>query len=220
VLITHAHPDHVAGLTEWVGTADVPIMALPAVDALMRASEEPKRAQWQPVYKEEWNDHWTFPTRLVQDGRAITFDGVTYRVHDVGPGGDCDANSLWVIEPEPRAAFVGDLVFNGLHAYMADDHVLAWLANLERARTLLSQVEILYPGHGALGALDLLEAQRAYLLAYCGAVKELACRQPTLSEEAKGHLTACMQRLRPGAGLTFLIAHSADAVAAELAGRH
>jgi glyoxylase-like metal-dependent hydrolase (beta-lactamase superfamily II) len=219
VLITHAHPDHVAGLTEVVGTGDTPILALRSVVDLMRATETAKHAQWKPVFKEDWIDQWTYPTWLVQDGEAVTFDGVTYRVHDFGPGGDCDANSVWIMESTPGAAFVGDLVFNGTHVYAADDHVLAWLANLERARALLAGVATLYPGHGAPGGPELLDAQRDYLLAYCRAVKELAGGQPALSVEAKELLVARMQALRPGAGLTFMIALSADAVAAELAGR-
>jgi len=92
------------------------------------------------------------------------------------------------------------------------------LANLEQVRTLLADVPTLYPGHGQPGRLDLLDAQRDYLLAYCAAVKELAAGQPSLSEEAKEQLVARMEQVRPGAGLTFLIGLSADAVAAELIG--
>jgi len=219
VLVTHAHPDHIAGLTELVGTADVPIIALATVARLMHATEDAKRAQWGPIYKDEWISHWTYPTRLVQDRDAITFDGITYRIYDLGPGGDCDANALWIIEAEPRAAFIGDLAFNGTHVYTADDHILAWLANLENARTVLADVPTLYPGHGAAGSLDLLDAQRAYLLAYIAAVKDLSGGAPALSEEAKGELVARMERVRPGVGLTFMIALGADAVAAELVGR-
>jgi glyoxylase-like metal-dependent hydrolase (beta-lactamase superfamily II) len=218
VLITHAHPDHVAGLTEVV-TDGTPILALRSVVDLMRATEAAKHAQWKPVFKEDWIDQWTYPTRLVGDGETVTIDGITYRVYDLGPGGDCDANSMWIMESTPRAAFVGDLVFNGTHVYAADNHVLAWLANLERARSLLAGVPALYPGHGAPGGQELLDAQRDYLLAYCQAVKELAGGQPALSAEAKELLVARMQALRPGAGLTFMIALSADAVAAELTGR-
>ena len=105
-----------------------------------------------------------------------------------------------------------------MHSYTADNHLLAWLANLEQVRTLLADVPTLYPGHGQPGGLDLLDAQRDYLLAYCAAVKELAAGQPALPEEAKGQLVARMEQVRPGAGLTFLIGLGADAVAAELIG--
>jgi len=154
----------------------------------------------------------------VHDGDRVTFDDVTYRVYELGPGGDCDANSLWIVETSPKAAFIGDLVFNGTHSYTADNHLLAWLANLEQVRNLLADVPILYPGHGQPGGLELLDAQRDYLLAYCAAVKELAAGKPSLSQEAKEQLAARMERVRPVAGLTFLIGLGADAVAAELAG--
>lgn len=220
VLLTHAHPDHVAGVTELVGSVDTPIVALASIDALMRTTEAAKRAQWGPVYQDEWIEQWTYPTRLVHDRDTLTFDGVTYRVYDLGPGGDCDANSLWILESDPQAAFIGDLVFNGTHVYTSDNHLLAWLANLQRARTLLAAVPTLYPGHGQPGGPDLLDAQRDYLLAYCAAVKELAAGQPALSEEAKRRLVARMAQVRPGSGLAFLIGLGADAVAAELAGGH
>jgi glyoxylase-like metal-dependent hydrolase (beta-lactamase superfamily II) len=221
VLLTHAHPDHVAGVTELVASADVPIVALASVEALMRATEAAKHAQWQPVFGEEWITRWAYPTRLVRDQETVTFDGVTYRVHDLGPGGDCDANGIWIAEGASRVAFVGDLVFNGTHVYLADDHVLAWLTNLEIAHDLLADVETLYPGHGAPGHVDLLDRQHDYLLTYCRAVKELAQGQPTLSDAAKGALQARLERSYPGRSLNFMIALSADAVAAQLAGsRH
>jgi len=116
VLLTHAHPDHVAGLTELVGKAPTPIVALASVERLMRATEAAKRAQWGPVYQDEWIGQWTYPTQLVHDRDRVTFDDVTYRVYELGPGGDCDANSLWILETGPKAAFIGDLVFNGTHS--------------------------------------------------------------------------------------------------------
>lgn len=217
VLLTHAHPDHVAGLTEVVGEAGVQIVALESVEALMRATEAAKHAQWAPVFKDEWIGSWTYPTRLVRDLDTVAFDGVSYRVHDLGAGGDCDANGIWVAEAEPPVAFVGDLVFNGPHAYTADGHILAWLANLEITRELLAGAATLYPGHGSPGGLDLLDAQRDYLLAYCRAVKELAGGRPALTDEAKRRLVARMEAVRPNAGLSFMIALGADAVAPELA---
>jgi glyoxylase-like metal-dependent hydrolase (beta-lactamase superfamily II) len=218
VLLTHAHPDHVAGLTNLVADGSTAIVALAAVADLMRATEAAKHAQWKPLFGDDWIDRWTYPTRFVRDGETVEFDGVTYRVHDLGPGGDCDANSIWVLEGTPRVAFVGDLVFSGTHVYTADDHVLAWLANLEYVRRLLAGAARLYPGHGNPGGLELLDTQRDYLLAYCAAVKDLAQGQPMLTEEAKQRLVERMQAFRPGAGLEFMITLGADAVAAELTG--
>ena len=220
VLVTHAHPDHVAGIAELTSGRGVPILALASVDRLARTFEGPKRVQWKPVFGEEWIDTWAFPNRIVRDGEPVTFDGVAFRVHDIGPGGDCDANSLWLmhVDSQPAAAFVGDLVFNGTHSYLADGRLLAWLANLERARDLLAGVRALYPGHGVPGSLELLASQQAYLLAYCAAVRDLADGQPALAEAAKQELVARMERYLPDAPLRFMVALGADAAAAELAG--
>jgi glyoxylase-like metal-dependent hydrolase (beta-lactamase superfamily II) len=122
-----------------------------------------------------------------------------------------------VIDAEPRAAFIGDLVFNRTHAYIADGRISAWLVNLDRARTLLADVPTIYPGHGGQGTLKLLNAQKEYLLAYRAALSKLSNGMPTLSDDAKQQLTTRMQNFLPEAPLSFLIAHSADAVAFEIA---
>jgi glyoxylase-like metal-dependent hydrolase (beta-lactamase superfamily II) len=216
ILLTHAHPDHVAGTTNLVNSPEIPVVALESIEKLMRSTEEPKRLQWGPFYKQEWIDKWTYPNRLIKDRERIVFDGLTYRVHDIGPGGDSDANSIWIIENEPKVAFIGDLIFNGTHSYIADNHISEWLKNLEKARDLLRDITIFYPGHGKPGSIDLCESQKRYLLAYCDAVKELSNKKPKLTDEAKKELTKKMEEFLPGVTLTFLIAHSADAVAQDL----
>jgi glyoxylase-like metal-dependent hydrolase (beta-lactamase superfamily II) len=220
VLVTHAHPDHVAGLTNIVNSPDVPILATESVKRVMRATEAAKHAQWSPVFGAEWITHWTYPNQLVADATAVIFDGVTYRVHDMGAGGDSDANALWVIEGESPAAFVGDLVFNGTHCYLADGKILRWLTNLKRMRLLLDDHTILYPGHGQAGGLDLIDQQRDYLMAYCTAAAELAAGVPVLDEAATQKLIAQIERYRPNAALSFMIGLSANAVTAEMSAGH
>jgi glyoxylase-like metal-dependent hydrolase (beta-lactamase superfamily II) len=219
VLVTHAHPDHVAGIANLLSDSGAPVVALESVRDLMRATEEAKRAQWGPVYGDEWIPRWVYPDRMVENGEAVTFDDASFRVYEVGPGGDCDANSVWVLEDEPAAAFVGDLVFNGTHSYIADGSVLRWLANIERFRALLEGVTTLYPGHGRAGGVELLDAQKDYLLAYCAAVLEVAGDSAATDERAKEELAGRMRRVLPGAPLEFMIGLSADAVAAELNGK-
>ena len=220
VLLTHPHGDHVAGITELVRSPEVPILALPSVEKVMRETEDEKHAQWGPVFGDEWIPKWTYPNHFVEDRETVEFDGVTFRVHDLGSGGDSDANSVWIIENGgPRVAFTGDIAFNGTHSYMADGHVLAWLANLENVRALLTDVEKIYPGHGAAASLDLLETQKAYLLTYCAAVKELSDGAPALTETTGEELERRMEEYLPDAPLKFMIDLSAVAVATELAGR-
>jgi len=217
VLVTHPHPDHVAGLTNLVGSDRTPIVATRPVVELMRSLEEPKRKQWTPVYGSEWVQRWTYPNLVVASGERLTFDGVRYSVLDLGAGGDSAANSAWFIESPRRTAFLGDMVFAGTHSYVADGHVLAWLANLERLERLCREMELVFPGHGAPDApARLIGRQREYLLRFVSEVKELSAGAPRLSEDTKRELEARMTSFAPGAGLTFLISLSADAVAREL----
>jgi len=218
ILLTHPHPDHVAGVTYLVTPSEnIPIISLESVERIMNATEAAKHAQWTPIFKEEWINKWTYPNRIVKDQETVTFDGLTYKVYDFGPGGDSNATSVWVLENGSNVAFVGDLVFNGHHPYIADDHILDWLKNLDKARDLLTNTTTIYPGHGKPGSLDLIDSQKKYLLTYIDAVNDLSGGKSMLTEEAKGNLTQRMEEYLPGGGLSFLIAQSADPVAAELA---
>jgi len=219
VLVTCPYPDHVAGITNLIAGEDVPIYATRPVLNLIRSLEEPSRQQWAPMLNGEWVPSWTHPNRTVEDGQAITIDGVILRVHAIGSGGETDANCIWTLGAPPRAAFVSDLIFHGMHAYIAERHLLAWLANLERVEALCSTCDLIFPGHGSSASPgEVLRGQRAYLLRYAAQVKELSRGRPQLTDEAKQELTARMEAYLPGGGLSFLVALGADTVAAELAG--
>jgi glyoxylase-like metal-dependent hydrolase (beta-lactamase superfamily II) len=217
--VTHPHPDHVAGITNLVGREPTKIVATQPVLDLVRALEEPKREQWTPVFGEEWVQRWTYPNTIVESGDALTFDGVTYSVLDIGAGGDSEANSVWFVDSPRAAAFLGDLTFDGTHAYVADGHLLAWLANLARIERLCAGMDVVFPGHGRAGApAKLLAAQRDYLLTLASHVKELAGGATRLPDEAKKELERRMVEYLPGGGLAFLIGMSADPIARELEG--
>jgi hypothetical protein len=137
----------------------------------------------------------------------------------VGPGGDSEANSVWFIEAPGRTAFLSDLTFNGTHSYVADGHLLAWLANLSRLEARCAGMNIVFPGHGAAAAPQaLISAQRSYLLTLAGHVKELANGRAALSDDDKKELERRMVAYLPAGGLTFLIGMNADPIARELNG--
>ncbi|WP_310395282.1 MBL fold metallo-hydrolase [Hymenobacter sp.] len=218
VLLTHGHPDHVAGVTNLVAGLDVPVVALASVRDLMARTEAAKHAQWAGMFGAEWIPAWTYPTQLVHDQEVLEFDGVTFRVHDLGAGGDCDANAIWVLESEqPPVAFVGDLLFNGYHTYMADGAVLRWRANLTQFRPLLAGMARLYVGHGPAGDARLVDQQLAYFDHYCAALLEITRGGGQLDEAATAELTARLTRAYPDYGLQFMVGLSAPRVAVELA---
>ena len=69
------------------------------------------------------------PTRLSMDGDTVTLGDIKLSVVDLGAGGDCDANSIWLLNDSPHA-FLGDFIYHQNHTYMADGNILRWLANL------------------------------------------------------------------------------------------
>lgn len=215
VLLTHGHPDHYNGVALLIEGQQVPVVATAAVDRVIRENDAAKEQQWKPMFGGEWPARRAFPSRIVADGETVTFGGVSFTVHALGPG-ESHADSYWVVEGGAKLAFIGDVVLNGVHAYVTDGHTTAWLANLARLEKELAGYT-LYPGHGASGSTELLAEQRRYLEAYRAAVRRLAGGRPALTNEAKAALLAEMKRILPTDRLEFLVGLGADAVAAELA---
>jgi len=168
------------------------------------------------VFKDEWPSPRTFPTRTIANGESLAFDGVRFTVHDLGPG-ESHRDSIWIASaPGWSAAFIGDVVLQGVHAYLSDGHSTAWLKNIERVRGLTRGASAIYPGHGEPGGAELFDQQHDYLVAYRKKVAELAAGRGKLSEPEKERLEAAMLDTLKTERLRFLIKLGADPVAKEL----
>jgi glyoxylase-like metal-dependent hydrolase (beta-lactamase superfamily II) len=215
VLLTHGHPDHYNGVTDLLNGADVPVLSTSGVDQVIRADDAAKEVQWKPVFAAEWPAKRTFPSRIVEDGETVTFDGVSLTVHDLGPG-ESHFDSYWILETGTRAAFIGDVAFHDMHSYMSDGHSSDWLSHLDELQAGLSGVTILYPGHGAPGSAELFDQEREYIQLYRQTVGELAQGEATLTEASKMELMTTMKAHLPTDSLDFLIQLGADPIASEL----
>jgi glyoxylase-like metal-dependent hydrolase (beta-lactamase superfamily II) len=146
ILLTHGHPDHYNGVTALIEGRTVPVYATAPVAKVIRDHDAAKEAQWKPVFKDEWPPRRSFPDRVAADGQRLTFDGMTFVAHELGPA-ESHADSYWELVGPERAAFIGDEVLAGSHAYTNDGHTASWLANLDRLSRDLDGARI-YPGHG------------------------------------------------------------------------
>jgi glyoxylase-like metal-dependent hydrolase (beta-lactamase superfamily II) len=215
VLVTHPHPDHYNTITQLLAGEDVPVIAHRDVDREIRAKDDAKRAQWGPMFGEEWPASATFPSRTVTDEESLEFGNLRFTAWDFGPC-ESESQTVWLLG-DGDIAFVGDLAFNGTHAYLADGRTDAWLKALDRAEEALAGAHQLYLGHGAPGVPAVFADQRRYLLMAREATGRVASGRAQLSEDEANRVTSLMERYLPSAPLSWLVGAGAPAVAAEIA---
>ena len=212
VLVTHAHPDHYGGIVELVADDDVPVVATAGVDAVIRRDDALKEEILRPMFGEEWPRRRAFPDRTVSDGERIDLGGVTFTVLDLGPG-ESPHDSIWFLGDDRATVFLGDQVYDGKHAYLADGFFEDWLGHLERLHRELPVDATLYIGHGGPVTPAQLDVQREYVESFVDAVRRGDWSQP---DAARAAVIERMTRLLPTDELRFLMELSIEPVAARL----
>jgi glyoxylase-like metal-dependent hydrolase (beta-lactamase superfamily II) len=215
VLVTHPHPDHYNTITELLAGQEVPVIAHRDVEREIRAKDDAKRAQWGPLFGDEWPASATFPNRTVVDEESVELGDLRFTAWDFGPC-ESESETVWLLG-DGDTAFVGDLAFNGTHGYLADGRTDAWLRAIDRAEEALAGVHTLYVGHGPPTGPAVLAEQRRYLLMAREAIARAAGDRAQLSEDEVNRVTSLMERYLPAAPLSWLVSAGAPAVAAELA---
>jgi glyoxylase-like metal-dependent hydrolase (beta-lactamase superfamily II) len=215
VLVTHPHPDHYNTIGELLAGEEVPVIAHGDVDREVRAKDDAKRAQWGPMFGDEWPPAATFPTRTVADEDSVELGDLRFTAWDFGPC-ESESETVWLLG-DGDVAFVGDLAFNDMHAYLADGHTDAWLRAIDRAVEALAGVRTIYVGHGAPAGPAVFAEQRRYLLMVRETVGRVAGGRARLSDDETARVVSAMERYLPSAPLSWLVGAGASGVAAELA---
>lgn len=105
----------------------------------------------------------TFDERMTLHGTRRAAGLVTY-------GGGHTGSDGFLYLPEEHIAFLGDLLFVGVHPYLPDGDAEQWMRILERVEML--PIETAVPGHGAVGTLADSALVRRYIGDLLGMARE------------------------------------------------
>lgn len=212
-IVTHGHPDHYVGAAEIIADSGAPLVATTGVAAAIRRDDEARARRWQSSFEDDWPPERLIPDRVIGSGDSIFLAGARLCAHEFGRG-ESDCDSVWVLEDS--VAFIGDLCFNGVHAFMNDGHSLKWLETLRLLETSYGHLHA-YTGHGADGPLGpMCVAQSNYLKTYRAAVMDLCGDDGSFDERAKEVLRERMIEFLGDDRLAAFITAGATAIAAEL----
>ncbi len=212
IIITHPHPDHFNGTCRLLRLAKVPVYATQATIDGVHATAEAKRAQWKPAYGADYPDSTCAPDHALAIGASWVIDGVTFEARDYGPG-EALTESI-VLAPALHAAFVGDLIYNRVHPWLAEGRSVQWLAQLDRLEREIPADWTLYPGHGDSAGIAVIAAQRDYIRDFRERTQAVL-KSTGLTEDAKRSVVEGTRRLHPDWALEMLIPINAEAVAKE-----
>jgi glyoxylase-like metal-dependent hydrolase (beta-lactamase superfamily II) len=210
VVITHPHPDHYAGAAEILGEHDLPIVATTAVDHVIRRDDDLKNTIVGPMMGDEWPTRRQFPNQTVAPDSSVRLGGIELAVAELGPG-ESEVDTIWRLDE--TTLFAGDVVYNGMHAYLADGHWREWLALLSRLEKGLSNDAVLHVGHGDPGTKAMLADQRRYIDSFVDAI---ASNADAVAAGNHAPVLQAVQALLPTDDLLFLTDLSIEPVLANL----
>jgi glyoxylase-like metal-dependent hydrolase (beta-lactamase superfamily II) len=210
VVITHPHPDHYAGVAAIVGDQDVPIVATTAVDQVIRRDDELKNSIVGPMMGDEWPTRRQFPNQTVAPDTSVQLGGIELTVTELGPG-ESEVDTIWWLDGS--VLFAGDVVYSGMHAYLADGHWREWLDLLSGLEKELPNDVVLHIGHGEPGTKTLITRQRRYIDTFVDAI---TANSEAVAAGDHTRVVQEMQALLPTDDLLFLADLSIDPVLAKL----
>ena len=161
VYITHAHPDHYFGL-EYLKSKFPAVKVLASQKTIdeIRKTGEGKLKFWSTYYKDDLPKNIVLPELMSE--KSFKVNGVDVETYEFV---DAESESSTVFSvPSNKALLTGDLVYSGVHLWLAEGRPDGWLKSLARFQGVnFKGVEAVYPGHGKNGGRELFDANVRYI---------------------------------------------------------
>jgi len=198
VFITHGHPDHYLGLAEILSAFPRARAFSNAATAIAIARDGNKaRDYWKRSLGDDIVDRVIIPEVLRT--REIELEGDAIRVIEMRDSSESARPSVLYLR-QRGWLFSGDLVYSGVHLWLAEDRPKKWRVALDELGAL-GQIDMIYPGHGEAGSAGLLERNRTYLTRFM----ELTRKTGDAEELIEG-----MEDLYPAHQLPFFLRRAAE----------
>jgi cyclase len=181
-VVVAARPVKAALLAEW--PADLAADAAKAKERLAGAQKARADARakndawaeheaflWATAFRIQANDERKAPRTpdVLVDG-PLSFDGPQHVVDVLPVGPAHTAGDVLVVVQDVGVVFAGDVVFVGMHPYIADGSVPGLKAALARVRSLAPRVVV--PGHGRVADVRAVDDMERWLKALQDAVAD------------------------------------------------
>lgn len=214
VIISHSHPDHFNGTPMIVeGLGDVPILATQKVVDGMHACADKIREKWLPMYGSDYPGHTIYPNQIIEGGHVLIVDGAEIVVDSLGPGEAADLCVVWV--PGSGDMLAGDLIYDGVHAWLVEQRADAWIDQLRDVKLRYADATCFYSGHGGTGSAALLDDQIAYIERFRDFVREGA-RDGVIDQNQKSSIVVRTKQHFAGFKQDWWVPLNVDAMANEL----
>lgn len=155
-------------------------------DELTRASMENLTARWRYTLQALPTLSLQLPTQTF--GGKFGFHGSLRSALLLSSGPGHSPSDCFLVLPEDKIVFMGDLLFTQSQPFLAFAEPQAWVAQLEDMAQ--ADIKTFVPGHGPLGAKEDLILQKDYILALENMVGEVVKAGGSLEDAMKKPLPA------------------------------
>ncbi len=118
------------------------------------------------------------------------------------------------LAPALHAAFVGDLIYNHVHPWLAEGRSTQWLSQLDRLTKDVPANWTVYPGHGPSVTSLSSTPQRRYVTDFLAAM-QARLGSSALTPDSTDAIVESMHSRYPGWPLEMLIPINVEAIAKE-----